>query len=603
MAPLLSGAAAGPGEERRQRVDSDRVRALQVALGSSFRANLAVGVLLVIAMSAFYDWPRLALWLTGLVLVQRYRWLLDTLGIGRASAALPESLRRVRRFEIDSLLLAAWWGGTVLWFFDPARPAVQLAVAHALGGVSLVSVGVHAYHPRVMRWFIPLVILPFVLRCFVQADLHHAYVGGGMLLLTTYLLLLGKHLAKVVRQAIELRHENSDLVLELRSQADRLSEASDAKSRFLAAASHDLRQPAHAVGLLSAALALRIDEPAQKALMDRLQASIHHFSDVVNEVLDIARLDVQGETLSMQPLPLEPLIGRVEAAFHELARAKGLALVIRWPDRLAPCVLADPAFVLRILSNLVANAVRYTRQGTVMIAVRPVWQGRNGPGGWCIQVRDSGPGIAREQHELVFEEFFQGHNPERDHRQGLGLGLAVARRMARMMGSDIGLRSCPGRGSVFSLVLGATEPPTQALEAIPVGAGSNPRGLRALVIDDDAMSREGLETLLRRWEVDTRSVASVTEAVACIGQGFAPQVVLSDHWLGHGDDAFSAIAAVTSALPAAQAAGLRVMVCSGDIRSTTQEAIRARGWHFLQKPVRPDLLEVWLRAGRTDASG
>ncbi|WP_439114451.1 ATP-binding response regulator [Hydrogenophaga sp.] len=590
-------------------MELDRIKALKVALDSSFRSNLAVGLLLSAVLLALYPWSAVLAWLCGLLLVQRHRRLLKLFS-PRTDAPQPQTRSAhngisARRFEADSFFLALYWGATALWFFDAQRAEVQLVVAHALGGVSLVSLGVHAYNPGVMRWFVLTVNLPFIVRCYLQLDLHHAYVGTGMLLMSAYLLVFGRHLSKVVRQAIELKYENTDLVAELKTQTVQLQRANETKSRFLAAASHDLRQPVHAVGLLAAALEGRTKEPDHKNLVHKMQAGLLNFSDVIDEILDVARLDAGQVPLEIQSVALSPLIERIDATFREIALAKHLALFTRMPCNRDACVMADPALLWRVLANLVSNALRYTESGAVLIAVRPAGKlHANRPGArcsaWRIEVRDSGPGIAPALQANVFEEFFQIANEQRKSQQGLGLGLSMAQRMSHLMGAELMLRSKPGMGSVFSVTLRCSTLAHTGLdspaEADPDRAQGKVTGLRVLLVDDDPNAREAFETLLHSWQIEVRTVATPEQACEQVREGFTPQVLITDHRLGGGHDAFSSARLIKEHMQALKMPEPMVAVFTGDITSATRQQIQAQGWHFASKPVRPPGLLLWLRA-------
>jgi signal transduction histidine kinase/CheY-like chemotaxis protein len=430
--------------------------------------------------------------------------------------------------------------------------------------------------------------------------------------------------ARVMHSDITQRYRNEALVTELSAQKEKAEAASEAKSRFLAAASHDLRQPVHAVALLAGALQQHEAGSEQSALLKRLQGGVAHFADVVDEVLDIARLDAGAVPVVMQAVRVQDLLDRIDSTYRALADAKGIALLIRPPATANAAIHADPALTWRVLSNLVGNAVRYTAHGSVLVAVRrhrwvdnhartapePPGPEMASPTGWRIEVRDSGPGIETAKQALVFEEFFQLHNPQRDSSQGLGLGLAVAQRMARLMNLPIGLRSAPDKGTTFSIAaralakaeVGALDsefPPDRQIQAASFTNRSQQlQGLRALVVDDDVAACEAMRTLLQSWGVQVQLAASAAQAKALVLAGYYPQVLMTDHWLTEQDNAFTVEEHVRSALLATNApvAPLHVAVFTGDISLTTQKAVRDRAWYFAPKPLRPLALRMWLES-------
>ncbi len=417
----------------------------------------------------------------------------------------------------------------------------------------------------------------------------------------------GKRFSSVMHSDIVQRHRNALLVSELSAQKERAEEASAAKTRFLVAASHDLRQPVHAVALLAGALQNRLQQHSPNAesqqLLSHLQSSVAQFSDVVDEVMDIARLDTGAVSVHWQAVHLGQMLQRVDSTFRALAQAKGLVLSIRLPGQSQAAVHADPALLWRILTNLVSNAVRYTAEGTVLVAVRPesdplaapatAWPAR-----WRIEVRDSGPGIALQEQSRVFEEFYQLHNPQRSSKEGLGLGLAVASRSASLMNLRIMLRSAPQHGANFSLAVPAAQAQPLSVQATQAHMPHRLQGQMAMVVDDDDASSNAVAQLLRTWGLQVCTAANADEAAqqchAITAQGKTLQVLLTDHWLPHQESSQDVVAAVKNAMPAAYAPALRVAVFTGDISLDAQAVVQHNGWHFEQKPVRPATLLKWL---------
>lgn len=231
---------------------------------------------------------------------------------------------------------------------------------------------------------------------------------------------------------------------ELQQKKDGAEQASIAKSRFLAAASHDLRQPLHALVLFSADLVAKADSPTVRRLAGKINAAIASLGELLDGLLDFSRVDLGATQPELQPIALDELLERVVASHAGSARAKGL-LLRRHPTSFH--VLSDPLLLYRMVSNLVANAVRYTERGSILVGVRRAADEVR------IEVWDTGIGIAEEHQSLIFGEFFQAANPERDPGKGLGLGLSLVERLARLLDHRISLRSIQGRGSVFRITL------------------------------------------------------------------------------------------------------------------------------------------------------
>ena len=538
------------------------------------------------------------------------------------------------RLGLMGLTLAAWTlasvatGNETVIFYS-----VTIASVAAAGALTQFCI-----YPPALWAFVTPYLLGVALQLLWLGQPSTVVIAFFMVVLWLTLVLASKRFCAVLHSDIEQRFRNRVLVDELRLQKTRAEEASAAKTRFLAAASHDLRQPVHAVALLSGALfeslAARPDTAASMGLLTRLQSGVNQFSDVVDEILDVARSDANDEAVVLHSVPLLPLLSRIDSTYRELAIQKGLSLMVRPPSDAQACVLADAALLWRVLSNLVSNAVRHTERGRILVAVRrdvrlvvPDANEALNPPGWRIEVRDTGPGIAASQQALVFEEFYQLHNPQRDAKYGLGLGLAVAKRMAERMNLSIVLKSAAGQGAVFSIAAPAApwvqSPPssTPAASALP---GAQLAGLQALVVDDDASSGQALADLLRGWGLHVVVAGSAEQAraatVGLLAQGRPPQLLLTDHWLAQGENSQHVVQAVCIALEAGdvcnvdgveyyeknsrkpfkykgkRALSLKIAILTGDISPATQHAITGLGWHFAHKPVRPLALRMWLES-------
>lgn len=249
----------------------------------------------------------------------------------------------------------------------------------------------------------------------------------------------------------QLENRIAEATTELQQKKDEAEQASIAKSRFLAAASHDLRQPLHALVLFSADLLSRANSTPLRRLAGQINAAIASLGELLDGLLDFSRVDLGEAQPELRALNLDELLERVVAAHRSSALAKGLQLRYH-PTQLHG--LSDSHLLYRMLSNLVANAVRYTERGGILVGVRRT------AGKVRIEVWDTGIGISEQHRKLIFKEFFQAANPERDPGKGLGLGLSLVERLARLLDHPLSLRSTPGRGSVFGITLPRSQPST-----------------------------------------------------------------------------------------------------------------------------------------------
>lgn len=391
-----------------------------------------------------------------------------------------------------------------------------------------------------------------------------------------------------IRAATRLRFEHERLVEELRKQnADTerariaAEEASRSKSRFFAAANHDLRQPLHSLGLFATALRNQVNDHQTVQLADQILQCAESLEELFDNLLDISKLDAGQVSVRREIFGADALLERVLTAFSQSARNKELALRVRR----SPLQLdTDPTLLLRIVSNLVANAIRYTERGGVLIGCR-----RRGNEAW-LEVWDTGCGIPPDQYERVFEEFYQLQNPERDRKRGLGLGLATVRRLATLLGHPIELHSEVNRGTRFRVRV-----PLAANQGVQVAATLEqkvPNLLHEktiLVIDDEASVRLGMQSLLESWGCRCITAADATEALRSM-QGEAPDFILADLRL-RGDA--SGIDAIRS-LRAALGRGIPAVLISGDTAPEQLRKVSTAGLTLMHKPLKAVRLRALL---------
>ncbi len=407
-------------------------------------------------------------------------------------------------------------------------------------------------------------------------------IATGFAILMWTLIGYGRAFHRGFVRAIELGFENARLVAELTAKTQALEQANAAKTRFLASASHDLRQPLHAITLLIGLLGERARGLDVEDLVQRIEASTEAMESLLNGILDISRLDAGVERPQWAPLSTTELLARVERQFGHQAAARGLSLRTRTAGH---WVRSDRVLLTRMLDNLVANALRYTRGGGVIVAVRPHGEEL------AIEVWDSGIGIPANQLEAVFEEFVQLHNPQRDRSLGLGLGLSIVRRTAELLGHRIEVRSRPGQGSMFRLLVPRSAPPT-AGESLPAEllGGERVAGLRVLVIDDEAPIRFALEGLLQAWGCESLVAQDGPEALALLAQARrAPDAMLCDYRFAQGTGV-ELVATVRERL----GADVPALIVTGDVTASQLIDIAASDLPVMHKPVSPAALRAWL---------
>lgn len=378
-----------------------------------------------------------------------------------------------------------------------------------------------------------------------------------------------------------LRHEVEQATAELRRRKEEAERSTAAKTRFLAAASHDLRQPLHALGLFVSRLAQYPHAAEVGMLVRNIDASVRALQDLFDALLDISRLDAGAIEVHRHVFRTAELFARLDNAFGELASVKGLRLRLRpgslWLD-------SDPILFERIAMNLLSNAIRYTEQGGVLLVCR-----RRGDRA-RFEVWDSGPGIPEHLRQDIFEEYVQIGNPERAADKGLGLGLAICKRLAHLLGHRLGLASRPGHGSVFWVELPLGVAPAE--EAVAIGEAQRPGRIEGtvLVVDDDAASAASMVGLIASWGCRAIPVSGVQEAIVlCDEANWRPDVAICD-------PSYGGEVALDCALQLRQRyQDLAILLVSGDVSPDLAAGARTQGFMLLQKPVRPARLRALLQ--------
>ncbi|AIB14324.1 histidine kinase (plasmid) [Azospirillum argentinense] len=391
---------------------------------------------------------------------------------------------------------------------------------------------------------------------------------------------------RVEERTADLRSLNQKLV---RALAEK-ERANQAKARFLSAANHDLRQPFQALRLFHHLLMERLKEPRERSIAEKMGEALDSGEKLLHALLEVATLDAGVVRPNIADVPVATVLDGVAAEFRGLAADKKLDLRVRG---CAAMVRTDATLLTRMLGDLLRNAIAYTPAGGVVVGCR-----RRGQ--WLrIEVWDTGSGIAAEHLDAIFEDFVQLGNPERDRRRGLGLGLPKVRRKAALLGHAVEVRSRPGQGSVFSIMvpLAASESRTDAVAAAPAGRAEGSDTRLILIVEDDPVQSAGMQLLLESWGHDVLVAADGPAALATLRAApRCPDVILSDFRLP------GPLTGAETVTRAAEQQGRPIpgIILTGD---TAPERIReavAVGCRLLHKPVTPDVLRDALNALGTE---
>ena len=362
---------------------------------------------------------------------------------------------------------------------------------------------------------------------------------------------------------------------ELQEARDRAEHANMTKSKFLAAASHDLRQPLQSVFLFAAALHHHVDGERGREQLMHLERGLDALKGLLDSLLDVSRLDAGIIKPEVEEFPLDELLDHVAAAYLPVAAGKGLALDVR---RCGAAVRSDRTLLGRMLRNLVENALRYTERGGVRVSCHSAGDTLR------IEIADSGIGIPPDHLDRIWEEFHQVGNPERDRTQGLGLGLAIVQRISGMLEHPVDVRSAPGRGSVFSITVPAA--PAMAGAEPPAAAPAIERGTGqfAVLVDDDAIVLLGLKAMFEEWGYQVLVAGSTDDALARLERSERrPDIVVADYRLREGRVGTEAILRIRQRYGTA----IPGIILTGETGPEAQRDATAHGLRVIHKPVTP----------------
>ncbi len=435
---------------RDRQIFAEQVRTLYAQLPVSVPAQIVGGALLVAAMWGQVSHPTLVLWCGLLCAFQVSR--LALYGAWRRRARPEENVERWRAWWATGAGLSGLvWGAAGFVMFVPDSPTHQAVLIVALLGVATGSITVIATDVTAFYAFSGAVVTPVLVRTAWEGGATYLVLAAIGAVVLAAILACGRNLSKELARSLAVYYQNLELIEELQAQkaiAERARNeaetANRAKTQFFASASHDLRQPLHAMGLFAAALAQKAHDPEVRHVVDSINSSVQALEALFSELLDIAKIDAGALKPVLAPFALADMFGRLQSDFEAEAAAKGLRLTVEGG---ANVVTSDALLLERIIRNLLSNAVRYTTEGAVRLTAAPAGDGVR------IEVSDTGIGIRAEDRQRIFDEFFQLGNPARTSAKGMGLGLSIVQRLCALLGYELALASEYGRGSAFGFTV------------------------------------------------------------------------------------------------------------------------------------------------------
>jgi two-component system, sensor histidine kinase len=481
------------------------------------------------------------------------------------------------------------WGAAAFVLVGPDKSLTLGLISACLAGRATLSIITHAHFPPALHAFAVPIFSLLALRYVTLGGYGNAALGVMWIAVLGYVLLFVDRQSRAVVTQIRLRYENEQLVEQLQRQNTlaeqalaRAEEASRSKSLFFAAANHDLRQPLHSLGLFATALRNESAGRSSQRLIDHILQCTESLEQLFDNLLDISKLDAGQVEVKREIVPVDAVFDRLRSTFAVPAQDKGLRMSVR---RSQAKLATDATLLFRVLSNLVANSLRYTESGGIVVACRK--RGNLAK----IEVWDSGIGIPAEQHERIFEEFYQLNNPARDRSRGLGLGLATVRRIVQLLGHPLWLRSTVGKGSRFTIEVPLADPArVQSVAAtieqkVPNLIG----GKLIIVIDDEESVRLGMQSLLESWGCKCVAAMDSAEALRNIN-GRSPDFIIADLRLRGDSTGIDAIRELRAQLGDA----IPAVLISGDTATDQLRKVSAAGLTMMHKPLKAVRLRALL---------
>jgi len=494
------------------------------------------------------------------------------------------------RFIVLIGLVGVTWGYGGA-FVLPDSTAEQVFFILMLGGTAAGTVATLGSVAPAILLALTTSLLPLIVRLALEGTFEQLLMSGALVMFFMAMTATGRNAGEMTRLALSLKLRNEDLVASLDREKQELAISNRAKTRFLAAASHDLRQPLHALNLTVAAYRIRDKSKELDPMFGRIDRSVQAMESLVNSLLDISKLDAGAITPSMESFRLDDLLAMLESEFSGLASEAGSTVSLQRSDI---TLHTDQTLLASILRNLIGNAIKHAPGSTVTVSA----EARDGTA--YIRVEDNGPGIPPEVQDKVFEEFYQGETGPTD-QGGLGLGLAIVRRLAQLIGGNVTLAPHAKVGACFEVTLpgvktsGAHVATPSTASPVAPDADIHLAGRRIVVLEDDVHNRIAMLDLLEEWGCEAFGASNASALIEVLEQsdpGFEPQLILSDYQLGSGGNGIENIEQLRDHFAARE---MPAVLLTGDAAPELLRQLAGLQLEILHKPVDTEQLAECLR--------
>ncbi len=530
----------------------------------------------------FYEQTHQAIVLVWAAIIHSLQFvrLFGMLRYARTPDAQRNPVLSANRYCNILLLTGVTWG-LAPWMFFPVGnlPLTSLMMLILLGMSSGGMASLAPYRRGIFSYIVPM-LLSLSGALLWQGGSENVFLALCALLYLYVNLKFGLQQNDLLSESLRARYEKEELAKRLEEQVRIGERANIEKTRFLASASHDLRQPLHSIGLFGAALMENLKSTPNEALVNNLMLCINALEESFTVMLDVSKLDAGVVDYKPQPISLSYLFQRLEKVFERQAESQGLALRFKSGGK---WVYGDPILMERLLSNLIHNSLKFTKHGGVLLVAR-------GHGNKVsIEVWDSGIGIEANELPLIFDEFYQLYNPERDRSKGLGMGLSIVQRLSRLMDMPLKVYSRVGRGTVFKLQMRRAEVQQDKLSnAARLNTGQSKlviAGKRVLVVDDEERVLSSTAAILRLYGMHVETAEDIQQAKEiALRQNQHLDIVITDLRLRRGEDGIS----LANDLNAMLGRKVPVLLVTGDIAPERIQHAQLSGLTVLYKPVNID---------------
>ena len=569
-----------------------RRRLLQslAARGSSEIAALVIPGVLVWFYSRFAPPGVLvAWWALFLGVAAGLLWM--RLGL-RRDAALPDAVavpKWERIFQRLSIVSGLVWTLPVVLTLQTAPLEFRLFLYLVLCAVIASATTFLAPVPGIFWRFFGASYVPSAVGIYWYFPLRWHYILPLMLLYGAVLCRHAWGSRKFVLQQVEMERQRAQLAEQYRAAKEAAERALEEKNRFISTASHDLRQPLHAMGLLVETALQRNRDEGLAAVLQDVQGCVRSLNFMFNALLDLSRIEAGTFSVHEENVALSALFDDVATVFAPDAALRGLRLRRHLPRHREATVRGDPALLRQMVFNLAQNALRYTASGGVLLGARA--RGDR----WRIEVWDTGAGVAPKDRHRIYAPFYRSEHARVQQAEGHGLGLSVVARSAGLIGAGYGFESTPGRGSCFWLELAAAPPgevspaDTMLQPAAPWAERMASLQGRCLLVEDDPQIAKSLSQLLQSWGLEVQHAATGAQAMARLDGGFVPDAVLCDQRLGAGESGFAVLQALL-----ARCGHARGAMVSGEHDAPALLQAEEDGYLVFRKPLAPQALHAVL---------